>query len=288
MTANTPSADALPVLTIAGSDPSGGAGMQADLKTFAACGVYGMAALTVATDCNTAEGVTQVEALPPAFVRRQIDRVCADIPPRAVKTGMLFSQEIIRVVAEAAARHAFTHFVVDPVITTRRGERLLSDGAEAALVEALLPRAAVTTPSLPEAARLADFPVETRADMARAAEAIHALGAAAVVVTGGHLADDRAADCFFDGRDTVWLEAERVPQQMHGAGDSFSAALAAGLAQDLALPAAVRRAKAFVTGAVQHAPGLGRGNGPLGHAWSGRAHAAEEVETGEVGADGAG
>ncbi len=267
---NTP-----PVLTIAGSDPSGGAGMQADLKTFAACGVYGMAALTVATDCNTAYGVEQVEALPPAFVARQIDRVCADIPPQAVKTGMLFSEAIIRVVAEAAGRHAFPHFVVDPVITTRRGERLLSDGAEAALTEALLPLAAATTPSLPEAARLAGFPVETRADMERAARAIRALGPGAVIVTGGHLAGERAADCFFDGEEIVWLDAERVPQRMHGAGDSFSAALAAGLAQGLDVLSAARRAKAFVTGAVRHAPGLGRGNGPLGHAWHSSPFAAE-------------
>lgn len=254
-------------LTIAGSDPSGGAGLQADLKTFAAFGVYGMSALTVATDCETQVGVEETRPMPPAFMRRQIDCICADIPPQAVKTGMLFSEEIIRVVAEAAQEQDFPHLVVDPVMTTRRGERLLSDGAEEALMRELLPLATVATPSLPEAERLIGSPVRTRRDMEEAAAEILALGPGAVCVTGGHLDEEEAADCFYDGSDMRWLEAGRTPRKMHGAGDTFSAAIAAGLAKERELPEAVRQAKAYVTGAIRHAPGLGRGNGPLWHGW---------------------
>ena len=266
-------------LTIAGSDPSGGAGLQADLKSFAAMGVYGMSALTVATDCETQTGVEEVHALPPAFVRRQVDRVCADITPAAVKTGMLFEEEIIRTVAEAARAHGVsqdgsTPLVVDPVMTTRRGERLLSDGAEAALVEALLPLATVVTPSLPEAERLVGRTVRTRKAMRQAAEALLDLGAgagpAAVIITGGHLdADTKAADLLFDADGMVWLEAKRVPRTLRGAGDAFSAALAAGLARGLDLRAAADRAKTFVTGAIREAPERGRGDRPLWHGWFG-------------------
>jgi len=172
-------------LMIAGSDPSGGAGLQADLKTFAARGVYGMSALTVATDCETLDGVQEVQPMPPAFVRRQIDRICTDIPPQAVKTGMLFSEAIICVVAEAV--RDLPHLVVDPVMTTRRGERLLSDGAEGALTRELLPWATLVTPSLPEAERLTGQRVVSRSDMEEAAAEILALGPGAVCVTGGHL-----------------------------------------------------------------------------------------------------
>lgn len=254
-------------LTIAGSDPSGGAGLQADLKTFAALGVYGMSALTVATDCETLRGVTRVEAMPPAFVARQIERVWEDIPPGAVKTGMLYSEAIIREVAEALRLRGPVPLVVDPVMTTRRGERLLSDGAEAALARELLPLAAIATPSLPEAERLTGLPVGTRGEVERAAAKILELGAGAVVVTGGHGSGPTAADCFASDHGVEWLEAERAPREVHGAGDTFSAAVAAGLARGRGLPEAVRRAKAYVTGAVHHAPAVGRGNGPLGHGW---------------------
>lgn len=203
-------------LTIAGSDPSGGAGMQADLKTFAATGTYGMSALTVVTDCDTQHGVEDVHALPPAFVRRQIARVCADIAPAAVKTGMLYDEEIIRTVTEAAQKHGFhqngaTPFVVDPVMTTRAGERLLSEGAETAMREVLLPMATVATPSLPEAERLAGREVRSRRAMRQAAEAILGLGAEAVIVTGGHLGESEpAVDLLFDAEGKTWLEAERT------------------------------------------------------------------------------
>lgn len=255
-------------LTIAGSDPSGGAGLQADLKTFAALGVYGMTVLTIATDCATDEGVQEVHAIPPAFVARQIERVCRDIPPHAVKTGMLYDEAVIEVVAEAARRFAFPAFVLDPVMTTRRAERLLSDGAEHALLERLLPLATVVTPSLPEAERLTGLRVRSREAMERAAEAVLALGPRAVVVKGGHLDDDPIApDFFYDGREGRWLEAARVPRVMHGAGDTFAAAITAVLAQGRPLREAVEEAKHYVTGAILHAPTLGRGNGPLAHAW---------------------
>jgi hydroxymethylpyrimidine/phosphomethylpyrimidine kinase len=264
------SSNAPPVcLTVAGNDPSGGAGLAADLKTFAARGVYGMAALTVATDCETRAGVEEVEPMPPAFVRRQIARACADIPPQAAKTGMLFSEEIIRTVAEVVRERAFSAFVVDPVMTTRRGEPLLSEGAETALAEALLPLTTVATPSVPEAERLTGEPVQSRADMESAAAQVVALGADAAVVTGGHFdtGGEEAGDCFFDGDAVQWLDAERVPRAMHGAGDTLSAAIATELAKGHALPEAARQAKAYVTGAIRHAPELGHGNGPLRHAW---------------------
>lgn len=255
-------------LTIAGNDPSGGAGMLADVKTFAAFGVYGMAVLTVATDCNT-EGVTQMQALPEAFVQRQIEQVCGDIRPDAIKTGMLHSEAVIRTVIDAVQRHALSPLVVDPVMTTRRGERLLSDGAEDALA-ALLPLAAVITPSLPEAERLTGYGIVSRRDMEHAAETIFKLGPGAVIIKGGHREDDpQSDDFFFDGEQVCWLEAERVPRRMHGAGDTFSAALAAGLAQGLGMFPAARQAKAYVTGAIRHAPDFGQGNGPPGHAWFG-------------------
>lgn len=273
-------ADAAPAcLTIAGNDPSGGAGLAADLKTFAAMGVYGMGVLTVATDCVTRTGVEEVHALPAPFVRRQLDRVTADLAPAAVKTGMLFQEAIIRTVAEAAHTHGFSQgesrrdgkmpFVIDPVMTTQQGERLLSDGAEAALREELLPLARVATPSLPEAERLAGRDVRTKKAMRQAAEAILAMGPEAVIVTGGHLAEGPAADLLFDADGRTWLEAERVPRATRGAGDTFSAALAAGLAQGLALRAAAERAKAFVTGALRHAPERGGGSRPLWHEWFG-------------------
>lgn len=266
-------------LTIAGNDPSGGAGLAADLKTFAARGVYSMAVLTVATDCDTQAGVEEVQPMPPAFVRRQIARVCTDIPPQAVKTGMLFSEEIIRVVAEALCEHApQAALVVDPVMTTRRGERLLSDEAEETLADELFSLATVVTPSLPEAERLAGRRVLSRQDMEEAAAEIHALGPKAVCITGGHLGDDRpAADCFFDGDDILWLEAERAPRRMHGAGDTFSAATAGHVAQGVDVLEAVRQAKAYVTGAIRHAPRLGRGNGPLGHGWEAEGRGPEPV-----------
>lgn len=254
--------DAPPVLTISGIDPSGGAGLAADLKTFAAHGTYGKSVLTVATDCTT-EGVTDVHALPPAFVRRQLERVVHDIPPAAVKTGMLFNTAIIKTVTHADADLDLMPLVIDPVMTTRRGEPLLSNDAEAAL-RTLIGHATVTTPSLPEAERLVDISIQSRADTEAAARAIHdRLHPAHVVITGGHASDETAADCWYNGDTIQWLEAERQPYAVHGAGYAFSAALTAGIAQNLHIDVALRRAKQFVTRAIRMAPPRGAGHRPL-------------------------
>jgi hydroxymethylpyrimidine/phosphomethylpyrimidine kinase len=252
-------------LTIAGSDPSGGAGLQADLKTFQVQGVYGMSVLTVATDCETASGVEKVHALPPSFVIRQLRRVMADIPPDAVKTGMLYSAAIIRRVAAHLRSDPPSWLVVDPVMTTRSGDALLPEAAEAALRSRLIPIADVVTPSLPEAERLLGQPMDTRADVEAAARALTANGPAAAVITGGHR-DGPAADCAAVNGTVIWLEAARREVCMHGAGDTFSAALASRLALGASLEAAIRDAKDVVTTAIRTASDLGSGTTPPGHA----------------------
>jgi len=260
----TTSPDTPPVLTIGGSDPSGGAGVQADLKTFAALGAYGMSVLTVVTDCTT-EGVEDLHVLPPSFVVRQLERVVEDVPPAAVKTGMLFDASLIQAVTDAMPRLGLDSLVVDPVMTTRRGETLLSPNAVEAM-RRLAGHATVVTPSRPEAAELAGMAVGTGSDVERAAQAIHAdLAPEHVVVTGGHAGGESAADCWFNGTETRWLKADRQPYAVHGAGDSFSAALTVGLAAGRAVEDSIRGAKAFVTEAIRHAPDRGRGNRPPAH-----------------------
>jgi hydroxymethylpyrimidine/phosphomethylpyrimidine kinase len=257
-------ADTPAVLTVGGSDPSGGAGVQADLKTFAALDAYGASVLTLATDCTTA-GVDDLHLLPPDFVVRQLERVASDLQPDAAKTGMLFDADLIEAVLATVDRLDLAPLVVDPVITTRRGETLLSPDAVAAM-KRLIEHATVVTPSRPEAAELAQMDVRTRRDVERAARAIRKdLGPAHVVITGGHADGDAAADCWFDGAEARWLEAERQPYAVHGAGDTLSAALAVGLAEGHSVEPALRRAKAVVTEALRHAPDRGHGHRPLAH-----------------------
>jgi len=261
-------------LTVAGSDPSGGAGAQADLKTFAAHGVYGMSALTLLTVGNT-EGVRRVVPVAPGDVVAQFVAVVEDIPPSAVKTGMLGDVATITAVAAMLARWRAAHplaLVVDPVMRTRRGDVLLPPGAEAAVAERLVPLATVLTPNVPEAERLTGRAVRGRDDMAAAARALHAMGARHVVIKGGHFETSPVAvDCYFDGRAVRWLEAPRIAtRHTHGAGCTFAAAITAGLALGWDVPASVERAKAYVAGAIAAAPGLGRGRGPLDHAWTSR------------------
>lgn len=258
-------------LTVAGSDPSGGAGLQADLKTLQAVGVYGASAVTVLTDCNS-HGVTDVHVPPPRFLARQLRRVCADLPVAAVKTGMLFSEPIIRVVARFLAADPAVAYVFDPVITTRRGEVLVDNAALAVIAERLLPRCLIATPSIPEAGVLTGLTIETRDDMAQAAEHLLELGARNVLITGGHLADERSPDCFL-GRDLParWYEGDRVDAALHGAGDCLSAAVTAGLAQGRTLPDAVAMAKQFVTQAAVDSLPIGTGNRPAAHYRIGRA-----------------
>jgi hydroxymethylpyrimidine/phosphomethylpyrimidine kinase len=258
-------------LTIAGSDSGGGAGIQADLKTFTLYGVYGMTAITAVTVQNT-EGVFGVVELPPDVVAAQIDVVVRDIGVDAAKTGMLANAGIVQAVAEAVRRNGIERLVVDPVLRAKSGDPLLRPEAERALIEDLLPLAWVVTPNLSEAERLAGFPVRTRADMERAARAIRDLGPRAVVVKGGHLEEGATADdLLYDGATLAWLKAPRIrTRHTHGTGCTFSAAIAAGLARGWDLRTAVEKAKTFVTRSLQRAPGLGHGHGPLNHMWSGR------------------
>jgi hydroxymethylpyrimidine/phosphomethylpyrimidine kinase len=256
-------------LTIAGSDSGGGAGIQADLKTFSALGVYGMTAITAVTVQNT-EGVADVEALPPPIVAAQIRAVATDIGVDAAKTGMLANAGIVEAVADAVASTAIPNLVVDPVFVSKHGHPLLAADAVDRLRAAILPLAAIVTPNLPEAAGLAGFAVTSRGDMRRAAEAILELGPGAVLVKGGHLSEGTSAvDLLADGRGERWLEAERIDTaNTHGTGCTLSAAIAAALAKGVALSEAVDAGKAFVTEAIRSALPLGRGIGPVDQLWS--------------------
>jgi len=253
----------LPVaLTIAGSDSGGGAGIQADLKTFAALGVHGTSAVTAITAQNTVT-VTAIQELPVELVRAQIDAVVEDLGVQAAKTGMLSSAEIIEAVSLALREHGIGRLVVDPVMVAKGGARLLRGDAIDALRSVLLPLAAVITPNLPEAEALLGRRVATIAERRQAARGLLRLGPRAVVVKGGH-ADGDAVDIFWDGETWDELSAERFPtENTHGSGCVFSAAIAAGLARDLAPLEAVREAKEFITGAIRHSLELGRGHGPV-------------------------
>ena len=250
-------------LTIAGSDSGGGAGIQADLKTFAVLGVFGTTAITALTAQNT-WAVTAVVELDPQFVAKQIDAVVSDIGIDAAKTGMLSNPSIIEVVAAKLQEHQIDRLVVDPVMIAKSGATLLRPEAVAALRKILLPLALVTTPNLPEASALSGRPVETIAEMEDAARAIHALGPQYVVVKGGHIeGSDDAVDLLFDGRSIRRLRAPRVgTKNTHGTGCVFSAAIAAGLAQGLEVFSAVEQAKRVVTVAIEGALPLGSGHGP--------------------------
>ncbi|HEV3215844.1 MAG TPA: bifunctional hydroxymethylpyrimidine kinase/phosphomethylpyrimidine kinase [Vicinamibacterales bacterium] len=258
------------VLTIAGSDPIAGAGIQADLKTFAALGVYGTSALTAVTSQNTA-GIGGVFALPADVVRSQLDCVVQDVRLSATKTGMLATADIIGVVCDALARLERPNLVVDPVMAaTSPGRRtLLAPDAVSILKSRLLPLASVVTPNTSEAGALAGIPVES-ADAAReAARRILDLGAKAVVVKGGHLSGAESIDLLFDGRTFTEFSAPRSSRgPIHGTGCTFASALAAGLALGDDLPAAVDRAKRYVTGAIQRAVAIGRGAAVLDHFWN--------------------
>lgn len=248
-------------MTIAGSDSGGGAGIQADLKTFAALGVYGTSAITALTAQNTL-GVQGVFPVEPEFVGQQIDSIMTDIGTHAAKTGMLFSEAIIRVVAERVRRWNIRNLVVDPVMVAKSGDRLLREDAIDALRHELLPLTLIVTPNLGEASVLAGFPVQEKAAMEKAARAIHALGARWVVVKGGHL-PDCADDLLYDGEQLLWLPSERIPTpHTHGTGCAFSAAITAYLAKGSEVPEAVHQAKAYLTAALRAAVPIGAGHSP--------------------------
>jgi len=251
-------------MTIAGSDSGGGAGIQADLKTFSALGVYGTSAITAITAQNT-QGVTQVLELPPDLVAAQIDAIVSDIGADAVKTGMLANSAIIEVVAQKVRQHGLTNLVVDPVMVAKSGDHLLQREAVAALRELLLPLALVVTPNIPEAEVLVGRKLEGPDDLRRAAEEIGALGARHVVLKGGHR-DGPAVDLYYDGRSFHEFSAARVDtNSTHGTGCTFASAIAAGLAKGSTVREAVAMAKAYITKALQSAYPVGHGHGPVHH-----------------------
>jgi hydroxymethylpyrimidine/phosphomethylpyrimidine kinase len=254
-------------LTIAGSDSGGGAGIQADLKTFAAFGVYGASAITAITAQNTI-GVRAIHDVPASMVAAQIDAVLDDIGADAAKTGMLSSPEIIETVADRLRAHAVAALVVDPVMVAKSGDRLLREDAVRALRDLLLPLAAVVTPNAPEATVLSGIDVFDAASAREAARRIHDLGPAMVVVKGGHLDGDTSDDLVFDGRAFEVLSGRRIAtRHTHGTGCTFSAAICACLARGLAPLEAAREARAYVQGAIEHAEPLGGGHGPVNHLW---------------------
>jgi hydroxymethylpyrimidine/phosphomethylpyrimidine kinase len=254
-------------LTIAGSDSSGGAGIQADLKTFAALGVYGMSAVTAVTAQNTVT-VTDVFPLPASIVVAQIDAVASDLPVHAVKVGMLANAEIAAAVADALERLRLPRIVLDTVMVAKGGARLLDAAAVATIRERLFPLAEVVTANAPEATALTNLAVASVADARDAAARLVALGARAAIVKGGHL-EGPAIDVLYDGRTLTEFRAERVrTPHTHGTGCTFASAIAARLALGDGLPEATAHAKRYVTAAIQLAPGLGHGHGPLGHFFS--------------------
>ena len=256
----------LPVaLTIAGSDSGGGAGIQADLKTFHAFGVFGTSALTAVTAQDTM-GVNAVHPIPLPIVRAQVGAVAQDLHPKSVKTGMLATAELVEGVGSAIRAHHLTAYVLDPVMVATSGDRLLDPEAEGAMSKYLLPLASLVTPNLHEATILTGRTIETVDDMRWAARHLHKLGASAALVKGGHLVGDEVVDVLWDGvNERVWTRSRVATRNTHGTGCTLSAAVAAGLALDLELTGAVDAALDFVARAILHAPGLGRGHGPLNH-----------------------
>jgi hydroxymethylpyrimidine/phosphomethylpyrimidine kinase len=259
MTAKVPVA-----LTIAGSDSGAGAGIQADLKTFAALEVYGVSAITAVTAQNTL-GVIGAQELEPAMVAAQIDAVAVDLGVDAVKTGMLSSAPIIEVVAERLKALGLTRLVVDPVIAASSGERLLRADALDALRRMLLPLALVVTPNAAEAEALSGLRVRSLEEARTAAQAIAALGPRYVVVTGGHFGEE-ATDVLYDGTRFTTLSAQRIPtRSTHGTGCTYSSAITAGLSHGKPVDEAVHMAKEYVHGAIAAGFSLGAGHGPLNH-----------------------
>jgi hydroxymethylpyrimidine kinase/phosphomethylpyrimidine kinase len=267
LAAEEPRAAVPRAITIAGSDSGGGAGIQADLKTFAILGVWGMSAITSITVQNTT-GVHGVADVPPDVAANQIRAVVDDIGVDAAKTGMLSSTEIIEAVADAAEHVRIPNLVVDPVFVSKHGDALLHSDAVETLKSRILPLATLVTPNLHEASGLAGVEVKNKDGMVEAAKAIFDLGPRAVLVKGGHLDDTLAQDLLFDGTEFEWLEEERIDTiHTHGTGCVLSAAIAAYLARGESLVDAVRMSKQFVTQAIRHALRVGQGIGPVSPAW---------------------
>lgn len=258
-------------LTIAGSDSGGGAGIQADLKTFAALGVYGCSAISSLTAQNTC-GVQGVLPVPPTFVQAQIASVLCDIPVAAIKTGMLAQADIIQAVAQALAAYPRLPLVLDPVMVATSGDRLLAEDAVAALINDLLPKALVITPNLHEAAALLNQPVaQNLVQMREQAEQLLAIGARNVLMKGGHSSDEQATDLLLTNEGEFLFSCPRIAtKNTHGTGCTLASAIAAGLAKKLSLQDAVREAKTYLHSALLHADKLtiGQGSGPVHHFYS--------------------
>lgn len=255
-------------LTIAGSDSGGGAGIQADLKTFAALDVYGTCAITALTAQNTL-GVTAAEPVAVALVSAQIQAVAADIEIHATKTGMLATRAIVEAVAAAIEACHLPRVVVDPVMVAKGGDSLLDTDGVRALRETLLPRALVVTPNIPEAEVLCGRTITTLDDVREAARRIHGMGSQVVVVKGGHRLGDEIVDLFFDGTRMIEFRTPRIDtRNTHGTGCTFAAAITAYLARGLNPLDATERAQQYVAGAIRHALPIGHGHGPLDHFWN--------------------
>ncbi len=252
-------------LTIAGSDSGGGAGIQADLKTFAAFGVYGTTVITAVTAQNTL-GVSAIQEIDLPVIAGQIDAVMSDIGADAAKTGMLSSAEIIETVASGLRRHGVTNLVVDPVMVAASGDRLLREDAIGALKSALLPLALVVTPNIPEAEVLVGSSLSGTDEIRDAARAIAGMGAGNVIIKGGHMEGPESADLLYDGAEFVEFTAPRIDtNNTHGTGCTFSSAIASGLAKGKSVGDATADAKKYVTEAIRCAYPIGAGQGPLNH-----------------------
>ena len=252
-------------LTIAGSDSGGGAGLQADIRTFHQFGVFGTTAVAAITAQNTT-GVRAVEPIPPGLVRAQIDAVAEDLRPNALKSGMLATAEIVEVVAERIAAYRWGNYLLDPVMVSTSGHRLLTADGERAVRDRLLPLALLVTPNLDEAEVLTGEKVRSVEEMERAGERLRGFGARAALIKGGHLEGDTLTDLLVSPEGTRRFSRPRIPTtSTHGTGCTLSAAITAGLALGYSLSEAVEDGLEFVARAIADAPGLGSGNGPVSH-----------------------
>ena len=253
------------LLTIAGSDSSGGAGIQADLKTFAAHGTFGMSVITAVTAQNTC-GVTLVQDITPKVITAQMDAVFSDIRVDGVKIGIVSRSESIRAIAAGLRKWKPAIVVLDPVMISKSGYPLLQPEACRALVEELLPLATLVTPNLPEAEAICGFAIKTEKEMEDAAQKILALGAKAVLVKGGHLEGSTADDYLFNGQESLWLPGQRIEtKNTHGTGCTLSSAIASNLAKGYSLEESIHRAKEYISGALAAMLDLGKGSGPMDH-----------------------
>jgi len=255
-------------MTVAGSDSGCGAGIQADLKTFSALGVYGVCAVTALTAQNTCR-VAGVHPSPPDFVALQIETVLSDIPVKAVKTGMLYNSAIIEAVCEALTRNRTPNLVVDPVMISKSGDILLQPDAIDTLKKRLIPMALIVTPNIPEAGALTGITINGVEQMKQAASMIEEMGASSVVIKGGHMRGDKLTDLLLaDGKFTEFKRHRINTSHTHGTGCTFSSAITAGLAKGLSVIDSVSAAERYIEGAIKHAEPLGKGHGPVNHFWN--------------------